>query len=125
MSKSNYNNRVELSMLLGAVSADKKVVALAAQKKMRIHSLEIVDTDAQAAHASNYLEYQAIKEDSAVGTAVSNTDGVAARVPVALDLDGDYIELEKGEILEVNVNVEGTGAGTMLTIVGDIEVIGN
>ncbi len=123
----NHLNRGEYGFLIGAVAADKRFVALVATKKLRIHKMALIDTTIIAASESNYVEMKLIKNNVDVDVLNDTVLGIAARteIPMSLDASLDYLDLEKGDVLEVDLNVEGSGALTMASLLSDIEVIGN
>ncbi len=127
MSNSNHNNRGEYGLHIGAVAATKRLIALVALKKVRIHKASIIDTTAVPISAVNYMQLILKKNDADVDVLVDTQLGVAARVeiPMSLDASLDYLDLEKGDVLEVVLTKVAAGAFTMANLQMDVEVIGN
>lgn len=126
MSKSNENNRPQLSVLLGALSATREVPVLVAHKKMRVRNLSLMDITAVAASGTNYVTMRPKIDGVDAGVDVDTQAGLAAREPLDSDLGSDgYIDLEAGEVLSVNLTVAASGALTDAVLSADLEVIGN
>ena len=126
----NYNNRPQVSKAV-ALSADKKIPLLHAHKKLRVQAAKLMSAGAIAASGTNYAALK-LQKSSASGVApadiagssvVDTQAGVAAYGHVALDVSPS-IELEAGETLYLDVDINGT-----LTLDAhvdvDYEVVGN
>lgn len=125
MSKSNENNRPELGLYVGAVSATTELVLLKAHKKMAIQKCELIDSAIVAASGTNYVEAQLSVDGVAVGTAVDTQAGLAALAGLEVELGGDELVLEAGEVLSLTLTVAASGALTQASVSLDSIVRGS
>ena len=127
----NSVNKNHVVLSVGAVAADKEVGLIYAHKKMIVRNLSLVDIALVALDAVNYVESSTLVDGAAVGNTVSTAAGLAAREALTPVMPSDGITkrlgitLEKGEFLSVNLDVNGTGAYTNLSIHADVEIVGN
>jgi hypothetical protein len=122
----NHNNRPSAQIPLAAISATSEHPLFLAIKKTKVLAAQFVQSGAISASGTNYLAMQLKKNNAAVGTAVDTQAGLAARVGLAMDLDADYIELEAGDYLSLQVTENGNFAeGAVGLCVLDLEVVGN
>ena len=120
----NVNNRPSISIPMGDVSADKTIAVLLADKKIRIKNAAVVQEAAIAASGTNYVNFQLEKATVGIGALVDTIAGLAARESLALEL-GTELLLEVGEVLSLNIDVEGAAVLSDAILVLDYEVIGN
>lgn len=120
----NNNNRPSIVSPVGSLTADVTKVLLYVHKKMRIHAVALIQETAIAADGSNYFDFVLKKNNTAIGTAVSNKLGIAARTALELDVNGSFL-MEAGDVLSVFADETGTVTTVVDAIaVIDAEVIG-
>ncbi len=125
MSLSNNANRPEMTAKVGAVAATIEVGVLVAHKKMELKNLSLMDIVLVAASGSNFIQAQALKNGTLIGTVVDTQAGLAARQPLDLNL-GTLAErsLAAGDVVTVVLTKAGTGALTEASLHVDALVIG-
>lgn len=121
----NELNRPQLLVTIGAPAASVEMLAMVAQKKMKVRKASLLDVAAVAASGTNYFSAQLKKNGVAVGTAVDTQAGLSARESLDLDLDGDELELAAGDVLTLDLVKAGTGAFTHAGLALDSLVVGN
>lgn len=128
----NANNRSHAVVTLGAVAVTKEVGMIHAHKKMIVRNLSMMDISLVALDAVNYVEITPLVNGvEVVGAKSSTALGLLAREPLSNTMPELStaktlgIELEKGDVLTVELTVVGTGALTNASLHADTEIVGN
>ena len=123
----NENNRPPVVLNLGDVSSDVTQTLFIAHKKTRIRMASIVQELAIAASGANYVTGRLKVNNVNVGLDSDTQDGLAARTPLhmLINEDKNYVDLEIGDVLSLDLKLTGTGALTNAIVVMDMQIIGN
>lgn len=133
MSGSNENNRPQISIPVGEVTATKKLMAVHASKRMFIKSISLLALAEIVASGSNYVTLQAQRVDqegneTLIGSPVSTEAGLPAYNPLALEkesAEAEEIDLLKGESLVIIMTVVGSGSLSDAHLSIDAQIKGN
>ena len=126
MSINNENNPMEMRVPLGVVSADTLFQLKEISKKLKILDFKILDPTGVAEDVTNFVKFQ-LRRDAVViaehSTETGNEGALAAGV-WATAPETDIHDVLKGADLNINVDIEGTGATTAgaVAVVRYIEV---
>ncbi len=133
MSGSNENNRPQISIPVGQVSANKSLILVHASKRMFIKSVSLLVMTEIVASASNYVTLQLKKYDeegneTIIGAPVSTEEGLPAYNALKLELESaeaEEIDLRKGESLVCEMTIVGAGALPEAHLSVDSQIKGN
>ncbi len=136
MSNSNENNRPQISVDLGEVTASKRVVLVHASKRMYIKAVALLVLSEIVASATNHLEVQLqVVSEEAGETLIATPEGTEGGLPAyspmqlalaAEEAEEDFIDLKKGQTLVAVLTVVGAGtlpAGSHIAV--DAQIKGN
>lgn len=120
MAKSNAENPQRIRIALGVISADLLIKVLRLVRKIRITGIKVIDSTGVAEDGTNFVRIQ-VKRGSVLlaehSTETANEGALAAGVwsadfPEVVASPAKGIEADRGDDLDVNIDVEGSGALT-------------